>query len=74
MENDSCMHGNMLQQLASSEATTRGKKTWLSVQEAYQTHGGQHLSLTFQLLSSTEVTRLLLSVLLVLMLRLPLAD
>ncbi len=39
MENDSGMHSNLLQQLASSEATTRGKKTWRSVQEAYQRQG-----------------------------------
>ncbi len=39
VENDSGMHGNMLQQLASSESTTRGKKTWPSVQEAYQRQG-----------------------------------
>ncbi len=39
VENDSGMHDNMLQQLASSEATTRGKKTMPSVQETYQRQG-----------------------------------
>ncbi len=57
MENESGVHGTLLQQLASRETTARSKKTWPSVQEPFTERG--HLNLAFQLLSPTEVTSLL---------------